>query len=68
MPIILYAICLDFYMGVLYVFVTFFTTPNELGAALGQALLLLFIVTVIVIMIILPYIQAIIINVIKKII
>lgn len=68
LPIILYAICLAFYMGVLYVFVTFFTTPNELGAALGQALLLLFIVTVIVIMIILPYIQAIIINVIKKII
>ena len=67
-PIILLAICLAFYIGIIYIDDTFITTPNELGAALGQALLLLFIVAVAVISVILPYIQAIIINILKRII
>ena len=68
LPIILLVICLAIYMIALYINDTFITTPNEIGAALGQALLLLFIVTVGVIVIILPYIQAVIINILKRII
>lgn len=68
LPIILLVICLAIYMIALYIYDTFITTPNEIGAALGQALLLLFIVTVGVIVIILPYIQAVIINILKRII
>lgn len=61
-------ICLAIYIIALYIDETFITTPNELGAALGQALLFLFIVAVGVIVIILPYIQAVIINILKRII
>lgn len=68
LPIILLIICLAIYMIALYIYDTFITTPNEIGAALGQSLLLLFIVTVGVIVIILPYIQAVIINILKRII
>lgn len=68
LPIILLVICLAIYMIALYIYDTFITTPNEIGAALGKALLLLFIVTVGVIVIILPYIQAVIINILKRII
>ena len=68
LPIILLVICLAIYMIALYIYDAFITTPNEIGAALGQALLLLFIVTVGVIVIILPYIQAVIINILKRII
>lgn len=66
LPIILVAICLIVYMSVLYIDDNFITTPNEMGAALGQALLLLFIVIFMTIVIVLPYIQAIIINILKK--
>lgn len=68
LPIILLVICLAIYIIALYIYDTFITTPNELGAALGQALLFLFIVAVGVIVIILPYIQAVIINILKRII
>ena len=68
LPIALLVICLAFYMGINYIYDTFITTPNELGAALGQALLLLFIVAVVSIAIIMPYIQAIIIIILKRII
>ena len=68
LPIILLVICLATYMIVLYIGDTFITTPHEMGAALGQSLLLLFIVAVLVIVIILPYIQSIIINILKRII
>ena len=68
LPIILFVICLAIYIIALYIYDTFITTPNELGAALGQALLFLFIVAVGVIVIILPYIQAVIINILKRII
>lgn len=68
LPIILLVICLAIYIIALYIDDTFITTPNELGAALGQALLFLFIVIVGVIVIILPYIQAVIINILKRII
>lgn len=68
LPIILLVICLAIYIIALYIDETFITTPNELGAALGQALLFLFIVAVGVIVIILPYIQAVIINILKRII
>lgn len=68
LPIILLVICLAIYIIALYIYDTFITTPNELGAALGQALLFLFIVIVGVIVIILPYIQAVIINILKRII
>ena len=53
-------------MIVLYIDDAFINTPDEMGAALGQALLLLFIVAVMTIVIILPYVQAIIINILKK--
>ena len=66
--IILSAISLAFYMGTLYIYETSFIKPNEFGDALGQALLVLFIVTVVAIAIILPYIQAIIINILKRIV
>ena len=68
LPIILSAICLALYMGMLYIYDTFITTSNDFGTALGQALLLLFIMTIVVIAIILPYIQAIIVNILKRII
>ena len=68
LPIILLVICLAIYIIALYIDDTFITTPNELGAALGQALLFLFIVAVGVIVIILPYIQSVIINILKRII
>lgn len=68
LPIILLVICLAIYIIALYIDDTFITTHNELGAALGQALLFLFIVAVGVIVIILPYIQAVIINILKRII
>lgn len=68
LPIILLVICLAIYIIALYIYDTFITTPNELGEALGQALLFLFIVAVGVIVIILPYIQAVIINILKRII
>lgn len=68
LPIILLGICLTIYMIVLYIDDRSITAPNEMGAALGQALLLLFIVAVMVVIIILPYVQAIIINILKKII
>lgn len=66
-PIILLGICLIIYMIVFYIDDYFITTPNEIGTALGQALLLLFIVVVMVVIIILPYVQAITINILKKI-
>ena len=66
LPIALLVICLAFYMGILYIYDIFITTPNEMGSTLGQALLILFISAVVVIMVILPYIQAIIINILKR--
>ena len=68
LPIALLVIRLAFYMGILYIDEAFINTPNELGAALGQAFLLLFIVAVVDIAVILPYIQAVIINILKRII
>ena len=59
--IALVGICFAFYTGILYISDNFI---NDLG----QALLTLFVVAVIVIVVILPYIQAIIINILKKII
>ena len=41
-------------------------TPNEMGAALGQALMFLFLVTVVFIGIILPYIQTIIVLILNR--
>ena len=67
LPIVLLGICLIIYMIVLYIDDTFINTPNEFGAALGQAFLLLFIIAVMTIVIVLPYVQAIIINILKKI-
>lgn len=68
LPIILLGIFLTICMMVLYIDDTFITTPNELSVALEQVLLLLFIVVVMAIVIILPYVQAITINILKKII
>ena len=68
LPIVLLAICLLIYVFVLFLDEKFVTTPNEMGAALGQALLLLFIAAVLSIVVVLPYIQAIIIIILKKII
>lgn len=69
LPIILLAIC---FIVIVYIIVpytdgTLITETNEIGEALGQALLFLFIVSVMIIVIIMPYVQAIIINILKKI-
>ncbi len=68
LPIILLLICLTIYVIVLYFYENFITTLNENGDALGQAIILLFIIAVVVIIIFLPYIQAVIINILKRII
>ena len=70
LPIILLLICLISYMIITYIGDNFIITPNEneIGDALGKGLNILFIEAVVVIAIILPYIQSIIINIIKKII
>ena len=68
LPIALLGICLIIYMIVLYIGDCFVTTSNEMGSTIGQGLLLLFIVAVMVIVIVLPYIQAIIINILKRVI
>ena len=68
LPIILLGICLIVYIIVFNINSNFITTPDEFTGALSQAFLLLFIVAVMVVVIILPYVQAIIINILKKII
>ena len=66
LPIVLFGICLTVYMIALYINDYIIPKPTGLGDAIGQVLLLLFIVSVISIIIILPYIQAIIINILKR--
>ncbi len=63
LPFFLLAICFGVYALVLYIDENFITTPNQLASALSQAFYLLLIVAVVSIMVILPYIQAIIINI-----
>ena len=66
-PIILLLFCLLIYWIGFLIFDAF-PTPNELGPALGQALMFLFIIIVICMFIVIPYIQALIILVLRKII
>jgi hypothetical protein len=66
-PIVLFGICIALYMGILalgYVFMAAFPS-NDLASSLGQALMILFIIGVMVIVVILPYIQALLINFLK---
>lgn len=66
-PIILLLFCLLIYWIGFLIF-DVFPTPNELGPALGQAVMFSFIIIVICMFIVIPYIQALIILVLRKII
>lgn len=66
-PIVLFGICIALYMGILAfddVFTAAFPS-NDFASSLGQAFMILFIIGVMVIVVILPYIQALIINILK---
>jgi hypothetical protein len=66
-PIVLFGICIALYMGILaldYIFTAVFPS-NDFASSLSQALMFLFIIGVMVIVVILPYIQALIINILK---
>ncbi len=65
MPAIIFAFFLVLYFIIIFVF-NMLPTPNELGPALSQALLALFIITVGTICLIVPYIQTIIVLILKK--
>ena len=67
LPIVLFGICIALYIGILAfddVFMSAFPS-NDLASSLGQAFMILFIIGVMVIVVILPYIQALIINFLK---
>ena len=65
MPTILFFLFLALYRVIMYFFDKM-PTPNELGAALNQALTAVFIVTIGTIFLIVPYIQTIIVLILKK--
>lgn len=67
LPIVLFGICITLYMGILAFDDIFMSASpsNDLASSLGQALMILFIIGVMVIVVILPYIQALIINFLK---
>ena len=66
LPSIMFGIFIAIYIIVLIVFLIIIPSPNELSAALGQAVIGLFIVMLGTIWIILPYIQTLIVLVIRK--
>lgn len=66
-PIVLFGICIALYIGILAFDDAFMSASpsNDLASSLGQALMILFIIGVMVIVVILPYIQALLINFLK---
>lgn len=64
LPIILFLL-LGVIIGIMYFIFELFPTQNEFGAALGQGLLFLFMIIVITIFLVVPYIQTLIILIIR---
>lgn len=65
LPVIIFILFLAIYTFVIFIFENI-PTPNEFGAALGQALFALFIVAVGTICVIVPYVQTLIVLILKK--
>ena len=66
LPFVLLAICLALYSFIIYIDDTYYTVSNELGPALGHGLFVLFLTIVGAICIIIPYIQALIVLLLRK--
>ena len=65
LPIVIFILFLAIYTFVIFIFESI-PTPSEFGAALGQALLALFIVAIGTICVIVPYIQTLIVLILKQ--